>query len=217
MRILCFLWCAVVPQCFAETGGSNVRIEYDEHTAPNGVIFESLVSIYAEDPDRATVGLGGRMDLAERVDRLWSQLNTVQLANGAWSWPEKATYSKAQAKELITHFTAVRFQAKARVHDIWRALACSATRSSPSGDDVYLVMEVIEDATEVLWEQLRQEAVRQHGDVIAKLTDKHRNAMDMTLIRSDKKKMWAHHGDPDHLMADLCASKQRSRSLEMAK
>ncbi len=201
MKTWFFLLCAIIPPAIANAGELSTRIEYTEQTAPNGVIFKMMVSQYVDRPNTTVLNEGDR---PSRVDQLWSQLNIHQLSNGVWTFPKEMIYSKEQAAELVGYFAEINTQAETRVQEMWRVLACPLDRARPLGDDAYLAIEVIQDAKDVLWEQLRQQAVRRHGEIIVELTDKHRKSMGMKSIRHHMKEAWKHRDDPDGLLSDLC-------------
>ena len=118
------------------------------------------------------------------------QLNVVQLPNGAWTLPRELNRSREEAAALVEYLEALNEQANARLNEMWRVLACPHDRARPSGDDVYLVFEVIEDAEDSLWEQLRQQAIKEHP-IVAEVSDKFRMSMSMSSRRYHLKKTWA--------------------------
>lgn len=170
-----------------------IRIEYITPNVPIALIFRMMVT----DSVERTEGDDERIRWT-----LW-QLNRVQLPNGG---PEP---TREEAEELVQYFEALIEQASARLNEMWRVLACPHDRARPTGDDIYLVLEVIQDAQDSMWEQLRQQAVKERP-LIAELTDEYSSSMSMNSRRYHLKEAWASRGrdDPDQELDEICLKRQ---------
>ena len=99
IRILAMLLLASVAQS-VHADDLPVRIQYDQDTAPNGVIFRSLVRPLVHEWDDLDD------DVDPRIDLLWPLLNT----DGSWTYYKEPKFSREEAAELIDYFRAINHQ-----------------------------------------------------------------------------------------------------------
>ena len=200
MRRLLGLICLLLPTVVHSDVNPNIRIEYDEHTAPNGVIFEQLASQCLALSEEPSVSKNSGIC----VDTLWTRMNQNHRQDGSWTISTKPKYTWEQAVDISSSLRRMKVRAETRLDRLWRVFLCPVGRARPNGDDIFIAIEAIQDSNEVFWEQLRQQAVRDHGDVIVELTDKQRESMGFISKRHDLTLAWKDRRGPNEVLSDLC-------------